>query len=147
MSYEEMAGALFALMCRAPQERPPLPGGEFRGQFVILRCLRQAGGQMFAGDLASALQLTTGRIATAIKRLDAMGLVEKRKTDADGRRTAVRLTDAGQEALRRREAELCAVLTRHLSRLTEAEAAEYVRLNQKMAGAPERTGNTQEELC
>lgn len=133
MSYEERADELFALMCRRPDEPAPLwPGNGFRGQFIILRCLLEASGEMFAGDLAQALHVTTGRVATAIKRLEAMGYVTKRKGEADGRRTLITITDAGRDALLAREAHIRGFLTERLRRLSEAEAAEYVRLMQKM---------------
>lgn len=137
MSYEALAGELFSLMCHAPSRQPPaIPGSGFRGQFIVLRCLHNAGGHLFAGDLAAALHVTSGRIATAIKRLEAVGYVTKEKSDADGRRTCVVLTDCGREALLSREAQLREFLTSRLSCLTEAEAAEYVRLSRKITESP-----------
>lgn len=130
MDYDEMAQELFRLMCRRPEGA--LPSNGFRGQYIILRCLLEEGGQMFAGDLAQALGVTSGRIATAIKRLEAMGLAKKQKNDADGRKTTVVLTEAGREALRAHENRIQAELSRRLRRLSPEEAAEYLRLTQKL---------------
>ncbi len=133
MRYEALVKELYSLMCRRPEDGiPPFPPNGFRGQFILLRCLYDANGVMFAGDLAQKLCVTSGRIATAIKRLEAMGLVTKQKSDADGRRTAVILTDAGREALLNHEAQVQGFLLQRLSRLTEEEASEYIRLTRKM---------------
>lgn len=133
MSYEEKAKELFGLLShKSDTESFSIPMNGFRGQFVILHCLQDAGGEMYAGDLAKALHVTSGRIATAIKRLDAMGLVTKRKCAYDGRKTSVILTEMGREALSKHEERILTFLTRRLSRLTEEEAAEYIRLTLKM---------------
>ncbi len=131
MSYERQAQELFALLCC--RSKPPLfPENGFRGRYIILRCLRDAGGEIMAGELARALGVTTGRIATAIKRLETMELVRKRKGMEDGRRTAVVLTEAGAAALEAWERQLKRHLAERLAQLTEAEADEYIRLTEKL---------------
>ena len=133
MRYEALAKELYSLMCRRPEEGiPSFPPNGFRGQFLLLRCLLEAGGALYVGTLAQTLQVTSGRIATAIKRLEGVGYVTKAKCDTDGRKTTVSLTQAGRDALLAHEAQVHGFLVQRLSCLTEAEAEEYVRLTKKM---------------
>lgn len=48
------------------------------------------------GELCSMLDLDTGTVSPLIKRLEAAGLVERRRRDEDERAVSVRLTPAGR---------------------------------------------------
>lgn len=52
-------------------------------------------------EIASALQLESATLSPMLKRLEAMGLVQRHRSTVDERATAITLTEAGR-ALRRR---------------------------------------------
>lgn len=65
-----------------------------RGTGFVLAYLEQSGG-VYAGDLAKELKVSTARIAALLNKLEEKGLVERSRSEKDGRRTVVRITSAG----------------------------------------------------
>lgn len=71
------------------------------GEFDVLATLRRAGApyELAPTDLARHTMVTTGAMTKRIDRLEASGHVSRRRTDADGRARAVRLTDEGRRLI------------------------------------------------
>ncbi|MEU8435555.1 MarR family transcriptional regulator [Streptomyces sp. NPDC029216] len=67
------------------------------GEFDVLATLRRSGPPyaLTAGALLPAAMVTSGAITNRIDRLEAKGLVERVRDEADRRSVRIRLTDAG----------------------------------------------------
>jgi DNA-binding MarR family transcriptional regulator len=72
--------------------------GLTEGEFDVLAALRRAGSpyERAPGDIALHTMVTTGAVTKRVDRLEQAGLVERRRSDADGRGRVVRLTPAGR---------------------------------------------------
>jgi DNA-binding MarR family transcriptional regulator len=64
-------------------------------QRMVLRCIGAFPG-ISAGHLASVLHLDPGTVTASLKRLEAAGLLVRRRDPRDGRRVLLGLTDAGR---------------------------------------------------
>ena len=64
-------------------------------QYLVLVALWEQDGRG-VGELCSALDLDTGTLSPMLKRLEAQGLVERRRQQADERRVDIHLTAAGR---------------------------------------------------
>lgn len=66
-----------------------------RGTGFVLAYLEGSDGEVFAGDLAKELKVSTARIAALLNKLEEKGLVERSRSAHDARRTVVKLTPKG----------------------------------------------------
>lgn len=64
-------------------------------QLVVLRALHDLG-EMPGGRLAEAVSLSHATLVGILRRLDALGLVQKRRSVRDRRRVPISLTDKGR---------------------------------------------------
>lgn len=67
------------------------------GEFDVLATLRRTGDpyELAPGELAAHTMVTTGAVSKRLDRLEALGYVQRRSSDRDGRGRVVGLTDAG----------------------------------------------------
>lgn len=65
-------------------------------QYICLQFLWQRD-QRTVGDLAQGLGMETNTLTPLLKRMEAQGLVVRRRSDADARQVLITLTDAGQD--------------------------------------------------
>jgi len=65
-------------------------------QFLALLVLWERDG-ITVSDLGARLHLDSGTLSPLLKRLEALGLVERRRDSSDGRQVTVRLTAPGRE--------------------------------------------------
>ena len=83
-------------------------------------------------DLFTSLMITSGGLTARLDRLEAAGLIRRRRTDEDRRSFLVELTPAGKkkiEAAFRADMEL---ENKMVEGLSESERAELVRLLRKL---------------
>jgi len=75
--------------------------GLTEGEFDVLAALRRAGTpfERYAGELAASTMITTGGMTKRLDRLEAAGLVLRRRSDTDARGRIVRLTPRGVEVI------------------------------------------------
>jgi DNA-binding MarR family transcriptional regulator len=75
--------------------------GLTEGEFDVLAALRRAGApyERAPGEIALHTMVTTGAVTKRVDRLEAAGLVRRRRSDADGRGRVVRLTPAGRRLI------------------------------------------------
>lgn len=69
-------------------------------QYLVLYTLGE-GGPMTVGAIASRLDLESSTVTPLVKRLEAAGLVERRRGMEDERKVAVTMTSAGHGLLER----------------------------------------------
>ncbi|MCQ4117927.1 MarR family winged helix-turn-helix transcriptional regulator [Rhodococcus tibetensis] len=65
-------------------------------QYLVLLVLWERDGRGVR-DICDALDLDTGTVSPLLKRLESLGLVERRRDSADERRVGIHLTEAGDE--------------------------------------------------
>lgn len=96
-------------------------------QFGVLNVLRRTGGAS-QRELGDALDLDRSTVAGLVARLEARGLVERARAEADRRRNVVRLTEAGAAELRRLVPQAAQVDASLTAGLTEEETVTLRRL-------------------
>jgi DNA-binding MarR family transcriptional regulator len=108
--------------------RPVLAGlGLTYPQYLVMLALWEDE-PMTVSRLGERLSLDSGTLSPLLKRLEAAGLVERARSQADERSVEVSLTRAGR-ALRRRAREVPTTVGRCLA----ASAADYGRLRDQLA--------------
>ncbi len=106
-----------------------------KGLYAILRMLALADDETVAGDIAVALGMSTPRVASALRTLESRGLIARMPSDRDARRTVVRITMGGREALRAKQAELAKLVDYLMENVGEADMYEFLRVSQKIGAA------------
>lgn len=71
------------------------PGTMQRGFGFVLSYLEQADSEVNAGDLSKKLNVSTARIAALLKKMEQSGLITRRTSPKDARRTVVEITPSG----------------------------------------------------
>lgn len=64
-------------------------------QYLVLSALWSSPGSQSMGTIGHILQLESSTLTPLVKRLEAMGLVARHRSERDERRVLVTLTDAG----------------------------------------------------
>jgi DNA-binding MarR family transcriptional regulator len=100
--------------------------GLSEGEFDVLAALRRAGApfERAPGELAQHTMVTTGAMTKRLDRLEAAGLVTRRRSGQDGRARVVALSPAGRRLIDRAFTEHMRNEHRLLSALTPAQAAQ-----------------------
>ncbi|MEU4192322.1 MarR family transcriptional regulator [Kribbella sp. NPDC026611] len=100
--------------------------GLSEGEFDVLAALRRAGApyERAPGELALHTMVTTGAVTKRVDRLLDAGLVERRRSTADGRGRVIRLTPAGRRLIDKAFTAHMANEQRLLGVLTPAETAQ-----------------------
>jgi DNA-binding MarR family transcriptional regulator len=96
-------------------------------QYTLLRRIAGHGPQT-VGQLASHMSVTSSSMTTALKRLEAQGLVRRERQDDDQRLVRVVLTAAGVDADEQFQRARRAVVATLAVRLDAGEQAELARL-------------------
>ena len=99
-----------------------------RGEEAALFWLSRLENPVSAGELASKLGITSGRIANILSSLDRKKFIERRRSSRDRRQINVTLTDAGAEHIRivyenARKSHMAL-----LQKMGDDNAAEFIRL-------------------
>lgn len=103
-----------------------------KGLYAILRMLSVAGNETVAGDIANTLHMSTPRVASALRTLEARGLVLRMPSERDARRTVVRITMGGREALRAKQTELAEFVDYLMESVGETDMYEFLRISHKI---------------
>jgi DNA-binding MarR family transcriptional regulator len=101
------------------------------GQYLVLRAAAE--GEVLAAELARAAGVSEPAVSQLVGGLEADGLVERRRSDADRRRFPVLLTAAGRSRLAAADAALDARLAELLAPLPRPEADALARALPKVA--------------
>lgn len=103
-----------------------------RGEMGTLLYLVVENDHRAAGDIASRIELSTGRMASVLKSLERKGYITKSKAKDDKRKTIVSSTKKGQDFVYE-HSELVYNHIRNLLRfLGEEDAKHFVRINVRL---------------
>ncbi len=112
----------------------PLPAGMSVSQFGVLEALLHKG-RLTHHEVARKILKTRGNITSVVDRLEALGLVARRRCDTDRRRVYLELTDRGRTVARSAFERMREAITAEMSVLTPDELVELARLCKKLGTA------------
>jgi MarR family 2-MHQ and catechol resistance regulon transcriptional repressor len=99
--------------------------------FAVLEALLHRG-PLLVNQIGRKVLLTSGSITSAVDRLEAKGLVERRAADDDRRARVVHLTQAGKKLITRVYAEHATDMERLASELSATERRTLINLLKKI---------------
>ena len=102
------------------------------GEERVLTYLYKEQDNVLPGQLTEELQLSTGRIANILKRLEEKGYIERQRRDKDKRRVEVSLTEKGKAFAAEKYQENLQSHRMLLERLGEEDAKELLRIFEKV---------------
>lgn len=102
-------------------------------QFGVLEALSKHG-SLYQRDLAEQIMKTTGNITTVVDNLEKSGLVERIRDTRDRRYFEIVLTQAGSKLIKKIYPAHVKQVEKVLSRITEEEQAELLRICRKLEG-------------
>ncbi|MBQ9065821.1 MAG: MarR family transcriptional regulator [Blautia sp.] len=105
------------------------------GEYSILYILYHEPEAHCAGEFASRLDLTPGRVANVLKALEKKNLIERKKDPADGRRIMVTLTASGREYITRTYSQAAEVYHDLIEEIGEDDTREFLRITRKILEA------------
>lgn len=116
-----------------------------RGEFDVLATLYRAGAphELTPTDLYRELLISSGGLTHRLNQLEEGGLIERTKSDADGRSWRVRLTKAGRRRVLAAYRDDLAVEARLLEGLKPDDRAQLTDLLRKLHLAVARTAGTE----
>ena len=79
-----------------------------------------------SGDICAKMQLSSGRTALTLKRLELKRLIVRRADEKDKRRTLVKLTEKGKALAESTAKEVSAAVNKIVEKLGEKQAAEFI---------------------
>lgn len=109
-----------------------------RGEGALLRYLALRHDGATAGELRDALSVSSGRVANALKNLEAKGFIVRSPSDTDGRVVLVYLTEAGRSFILERYQRLLHWTTLLMEELGEQDSREVLRLARRLLEATDR---------
>ena len=101
-------------------------------QYLVLMCLWEYGDQS-VGALCERLYLDTGTLTPLLKKLEQKGVVTRTRSDVDGRRVDIALTESGKAM--KEQARFVPIGMGQCLDITPEDAAELVRLLHKVLAA------------
>jgi MarR family transcriptional regulator, organic hydroperoxide resistance regulator len=113
------------------------------GEMFILNFLIFQGKDVLPGEISTAMNTSSARVAMALKTLEQKSLIERRVDSDDRRKILVSITQLGRELVSNERKEMHDKMMEILEELGEADAREYVRIvsriteiSKKVFGAP-----------
>lgn len=103
-----------------------------RGEGALLAHLALRHNGASAGELRTALDVGSSRVANALKSLESKGLVTRSNSENDGRVVQVFLTPLGRKYILSRYQLLCQQADRVVEAMGETDTAEFLRLSRKL---------------
>lgn len=117
-----------------------------RGEGALLRYLALRHNGATAGELRDAMSVGSGRVANALKSLEAKGLITRSPSESDGRVVQVHLTRAGRDYIMERYQRLLRWTTLLMEELGEQDSKEVLRLARRLLEATERIRQKSKQL-
>ena len=123
-------------LCRPRPFYSKLDEGQ-RGIGFVLGYLREASGEVIAGDLARELNVSTARIAALLRKMEKNGLIQRHAAQADARQTVVEITAAGMEYSDKIMEQLLEKTELLIEKVGKDDLNEFVRISKKIKKALE----------
>ena len=134
MSFEELAGELIQIRKDSARRQSSEAVKKLTsGEMYVMDYLHRHQNTAYPKDLYRALNVSSARIAKMLNVLEEKDLIHRMPDQEDSRKTVVCLTDKGMEKTSRYTEDVSAYLTSILELAGETDAAEYVRLEKKLA--------------
>jgi len=102
-----------------------------KGELFILHFLTNRGSEVNPSELSAALKSSTARISALLGSLEKKGQIERNIDKNNRRNILVTITDAGRERAELEMKELDKALVNVFSDMSEADAAEFLRLTEQ----------------
>ena len=106
-----------------------------RGIGFILVFLYKSDGEVIAGDIAREMNVTTARVAALLKKMEKNGLITREGSLNDGRRTVVKITGKGTDAVVRKREELLKRAELLIEKVGKKDLEDFIRISQKIRDA------------
>lgn len=103
-----------------------------KGLFVVLKLIKSSNTDILAGDIASALNVSTARVAVALKTLEIKKWVKTYKSQEDARKKVVKLTEQGELVLKEWDEKLVGLAASFLDKLTDEEVNQLINIVNKV---------------
>lgn len=103
-----------------------------RGLFFLMRCVKEAGANVNAGELAKRMGVSTARVARALKTLEAKGYIKRGYSSIDGRKVEIVLTEEGEKALSKREEHIKNALLPWINKISPEEQRLFLSILRKL---------------
>lgn len=110
------------------------------GQYNVLRILRGEGTELACQEVGARMITQVPDITRLVDRLEAAGLVERRRTPEDRRLVLLKITPRGLDLLKAIDAPILELHRRQLGHFSRDELAELNRLLVKARRAQQRRG-------
>lgn len=134
MNYKTLAAELLAASHQLHQCKPQTKFTQaLQGQTYILWYIRNHGGAVRPRQISEQMNVSTARIAQALKAIEAKGWISRESDPNDRRRVLVKLTPAGEQVAAKQYTQLIEFIERALALLGEHDAKNYVRITEKLA--------------
>ena len=106
-----------------------------QGEAHVLYYMAGRGGAVLPGEISSYMNVSTARIAQALRNIESKGWITRQIDKNDRRRILVRLTQEGKKAAEAYRQNILELASKMLSLLDEHDSKEYVRIIGKLADA------------
>ena len=132
--YKQLAEELleFMVMTHNGPPGPPDPKEFSKGEMGILIYLAFKKDGVTSGQLSEALQVSTGRVATALKTLEKKHLIVRNADTVDKRRVNVYITDRGKQSIIKKHNQAIEQMENSLRKLGEEDAKKFVELTKRL---------------
>ena len=133
MHYKQLAKEFFDFLVKtnAGPVGPPDPKEYSKGEMGILIYLTFQNDGVTSGQLSEALQVSTGRVASALKSLEKKQLIIRRTDGVDKRKVHVYITDKGKQNTLKKHEEAIEQMERSLQKLGEEDAKIFIELSKR----------------
>ena len=103
-----------------------------RGFGFVLSYLEQADKEVNAGDLSKNLNVSTARIAALLKKMEQNGLITRRTSPKDARRTVVEITPSGIALVDRMREQTLHRMELLLTQVSKEDLETYIRISRQI---------------
>jgi len=105
---------------------------EQRGMNFLIKFLANSGGKTFTFEIADKMHISTARVSNLVNKLEAKGLVERRISKDDARKTLISLTVEGFKQHKIMEERYYSLVSQMIDAIGKDELKQFVDTFDKM---------------